>query len=49
MNRVQPEVTVVGSRFKLGPHQYRVKGHPEVYNTREEALAAYDETERTRQ
>lgn len=38
MKRVQPEVTVVGSRFKLGPHQYRVKGHPEVYNSRADAL-----------
>lgn len=46
--RVQPAVTVRGSRFKLGPHQYIVKGHPEVYNTREEALAAYDEMERVR-
>lgn len=48
MNRIQPEVTVNGSRFKLGPHQYRVKGHPEVYNSREEALAAYDEKEASR-
>lgn len=48
MKRVQPEVTVVGSRFKLGPHQYRIKGQPETYNSREEALAAYDEKERQR-
>lgn len=48
MSRVQPEVTVNGSRFKLGPHQYRVKGQPEIYNSREDALAAYDEKERNR-
>lgn len=46
MKRVQPAVTVAGTRFKPGPHQYIVKppyGDGETrYDTREAAMDEYD-------
>ena len=52
MSRVQPAVTISGSRFKPGPHEYVVRppygDGTTRYQTRQAALDAYDTARKER-